>query len=400
MRRTCLAGIALLGVIAVLSHSMVGDDEPGPNDIIVDNADQRSAKLSGRWRIKAARAAHRYGADFAFIAGGSEATATFRPAIPAADQYDVYIRYVTLPASSRRVSVEIHHADGTVTQSINQKMSSGRWVLLGRYRFRYGRDGYVTIKAADARGLVVADAVRFSPFLALAENGGKRPVDTPAPAEAPEAGDESSDASGAVPSPARTPVQFSESEIVTAARSAGDGWAAKARDNISESLRLIETDHFLIYTAFDKRDDGLLRSECERFHDRLAETFSIPQGRKLWRAKLIVFAFRRGDAFVEFAKTIHQAYSAEADMDEMTSYILPLNFGGGGWTITTYCITLTYQIAERSAAPPTHESFLANLASNLAQVVQLSDPAGGAPPSWVQEGLSDYLASTLVSGCP
>ncbi|HDZ21045.1 hypothetical protein LCGC14_0017860 [marine sediment metagenome] len=399
MTRTRLVGIALLGIIAVLPHSVADDDEPGPNDIIVDNADKR-AKLTGAWRIKAARAAHRYGADFAFIAGGSKATAKFRPAIPATDQYHVYIRYVTLPASSRSVSVDIHHADGTVTRTINQKMSSGKWVPLGRYRFRYGRDGYVTIKAADARGLVVADAVRFVPLLVLVENRGTRPVETPAPAKAPETADEPGDTPGATSSPARTPVQFSESEIVAAARSTGDKWAAKVRGDISGSLRLIETDHFLIYTALDTTDDGLLRSECERFHDRLAETFSIPQGRKLWQGKLIVFAFRRGDAFVEFAKTIHGAYSAETDMDEMTSYIMPLNFGGGGGTITTYCITLTYQIAKSSAAIPTHESFLANLASDLVQVVQLSDPTGGAPPSWMHEGLSDYLASTFVSGCP
>lgn len=400
MTRTRLAGIALLGVIAVLSHSVAGDDKPGPSDIIVDNADQDSAKLSGPWRIKAAQAAHRYGADFAFIAGGSEATATFKPAIPATDRYDVYIRYVTLPASSRRVSVEIHHADGTATQSINQKMSGGKWVLLGRYRFRAGREGSVVIKASDAQGLVVADAVRFAPFLALAQDGGKEPVDTPAPAEAPETGDESGDASGAVPSPAPTPVQFSDSEIIASARATSDRWAEQTRHDIFDGLHLVETDHFLIYTALDSSDDDLLGSECERFHDSLRDTFGAPDDRKLWRAKLIVFAFRRGYDFVKFAKTVHQAYPADADMAETTGYIVPLSFKGGGGTITTYCVALTYETAKRQATPPTQEAFLAGLASHIVQVVQLSNPAGKHPPPWVQEGLADYLASTLVPGCP
>ncbi|MNC70095.1 Xanthan lyase precursor [compost metagenome] len=59
------------------------------------------------------------------------------------------------------IPVEVVHAGGTATLSIDQTSNGGVWNLLGTYSFTAGTSGSVTIRNSGTSGYVAADAVRF-----------------------------------------------------------------------------------------------------------------------------------------------------------------------------------------------------------------------------------------------
>ena len=60
------------------------------------------------------------------------------------------------------VPVDINHASGTASMTVDQTSSGGQWNLLGTYDFDAGTSGSITIDNAGTSGHVIADAVRFA----------------------------------------------------------------------------------------------------------------------------------------------------------------------------------------------------------------------------------------------
>lgn len=95
---------------------------------------------------------------------GERATATWTPQIPTRGHYAVYVSYPTLSNSVSDARYTVHHAGGTTTFRVNQRIGGGTWLYLGTFLFEAGRheSGRVVLhNESRHKGVVTADAVRF-----------------------------------------------------------------------------------------------------------------------------------------------------------------------------------------------------------------------------------------------
>ncbi|MBI3106688.1 MAG: hypothetical protein HYY95_14160, partial [Candidatus Rokubacteria bacterium] len=129
-------------------------------EIILDNASvgvqdgQRT--FTGTWCVSGATGF--FGTDSLYSCGGGADTYRWRPTIPAAGSYDVYVWWTVHVNRSTAVPITVVHAGGTTTRTFNEQVSGGQWVLHGRYSFNAGTGGYVQV--SDSAGQAAADAVR------------------------------------------------------------------------------------------------------------------------------------------------------------------------------------------------------------------------------------------------
>jgi hypothetical protein len=94
----------------------------------------------------------------------------FRPVIPAAGSYEVYLYWPRSDDLATRAPVEIRHAGGTERMTVDMRTSTetaqgglAQWTRLGAFRFQPGAEAWVEIGAGGADGAVIADAALFVP---------------------------------------------------------------------------------------------------------------------------------------------------------------------------------------------------------------------------------------------
>lgn len=131
-------------------------------DIIIDNP---QATLVGTW-FTGTGSADKYGADYAYCTtqATEDHTATFRPNIIVAGNYDVYVYYPAGANRSAKAPYTVSYSGGSVTVPVNQQLNGGKWNLIANAEpFAVGTTGYVKVGngTAEASLSVMADAVKL-----------------------------------------------------------------------------------------------------------------------------------------------------------------------------------------------------------------------------------------------
>lgn len=150
-----VAGVNTVGVSSLSNEASV---TPVASYVIDDTA----ATFVGTWGT-ATNLPGYYGSGFRTVGTGTGASATFTPTLSAAGSYEVFMRY---PADTNRASnapVDVNHAGGTTTVTVNQRLNYNTWVSLGTYTFNAGTAGNVRIRNDGANRGVLADAVKWVP---------------------------------------------------------------------------------------------------------------------------------------------------------------------------------------------------------------------------------------------
>ncbi|HPD30217.1 MAG TPA: FAD-dependent oxidoreductase, partial [Phycisphaerae bacterium] len=131
--------------------------------IVVDN---QAAKVIGDWRSGMSVRPF-VGSEYLHDNNSGKGTAAVRfvPTLPASGLYEVRIAYAANPNRASNVPVVIHSAEGDKTVTLNQREAPTEppFVLLGRFRFDAGSEGYVEIRNEGTNGHVIADAVQWVP---------------------------------------------------------------------------------------------------------------------------------------------------------------------------------------------------------------------------------------------
>jgi uncharacterized lipoprotein YddW (UPF0748 family)/PKD repeat protein len=98
----------------------------------------------------------------------SNATARWRPLLPGANKYNVYVWY---PATTNRVidaKYKVYYSGGNETFYVNQTVNYAGWYYLGAFSFASGTTGYIELtnatRATFGGYTVAADAVMFEPI--------------------------------------------------------------------------------------------------------------------------------------------------------------------------------------------------------------------------------------------
>jgi hypothetical protein len=126
-------------------------------DTIVDNGSPGTSQ-SGSWWTSTA--GNPYGGNSIYARGGAYTRYAWRPAIPSAGRYEVWVWWTSSESRSRAVAYRVTHGTGASWQVRDQRTGGGRWQLLGTYHFKAGTEGGVQVFGSYS-GTVSADAVRL-----------------------------------------------------------------------------------------------------------------------------------------------------------------------------------------------------------------------------------------------
>ena len=131
------------------------------NGVIVDNADAGAA-IVGAWESSASVAGY-WGTNYLhdLNTGKGAKSVTFTPDLPEAGAYKVYLRWTAHSNRATNAPVDIVHAAGTQTFTVNQTVSNGVWVHLLTANFNAGTNGRLVLRNGSTTGYVVADAARW-----------------------------------------------------------------------------------------------------------------------------------------------------------------------------------------------------------------------------------------------
>src|SRR5262249_41761466 len=141
----------------------IQDDDALVANLLVDNADGAAhVQLVGVWTSSTAVPGF-IGTNYLHdgnIGKGSK-SATFVPTIGTSGSYEVFLRYTADTNRASNIPVDIIHAAGTTTVTVNQRSNAAQGVSLGVYNFLVGTAGRVTIRTTGTDGFVIADAIQL-----------------------------------------------------------------------------------------------------------------------------------------------------------------------------------------------------------------------------------------------
>ncbi|MCX7919982.1 MAG: family 10 glycosylhydrolase [bacterium] len=134
-------------------------------DFIIDDGDLGYTEV-GTWTVTSAYPGY-YGTTYRY--GSQNATnttrsATWRPTIDTAGNYEVFTWYVAGSNRSSTAQYIIGYAGGTNIVTISQRENGSQWYSLGTYPFTSGTTGYLMLTnySNPTTGLVIADAAKFA----------------------------------------------------------------------------------------------------------------------------------------------------------------------------------------------------------------------------------------------
>ncbi|MDQ8197067.1 malectin domain-containing carbohydrate-binding protein [Pelagicoccus enzymogenes] len=155
----------LSGNLSALSEEAIVktlDDGTVGNEIILDNDAPLGVSFVGEWPTSSATSGY-WGDNYQHNNDSDQGnkSVTYTPDLPAARTYDIYLRWTSASNRASNLPIDIVHANGTDTLSVNQRSDGGQWNLLGTYELAAGSANSVTLRTDSVNGYVIADAVRF-----------------------------------------------------------------------------------------------------------------------------------------------------------------------------------------------------------------------------------------------
>lgn len=145
---------------------------------------------------------------------------------------------------------------------------------------------------------------------------------------------------------------------------------------LDHRLALHETEYFLFYSDLPHREAERWAGLLDKMYERLADLFALEEGRNLFRGKALIFVFQREVDYHRFQQRMHGSNS-------MGSIGLCHGFGDGHVHIAFFRPESNWTFAYLLVHESVH-GFLHRYQSPV------------HIPSWVNEGLAEYIASQLV----
>lgn len=176
--------------------------------------------------------------------------------------------------------------------------------------------------------------------------------------------------------------------LVLANRKTALDWGETARRTIVPTMHLVETDHFLIFTAWHRENDGLLANLCERMYTLLSQQFRVARNESVWIGKCPIFIFWEEGHYDRFIAEVDGSLALDAAMAHANGYhatrgqLAYIVING----VSSFGATVEQQKAEFChvlAHEGTH-GFLDRYVSRASL------------PAWLEEGLAEYIAASLV----
>lgn len=154
---------AKLALQLTADEQMLVWGDASSSGVIVDNTDA-GATFTGSWMASSSTGGY-WGADYRHDESTGKGTKSvlFTPSLPAAGEYDVFLRWAANTNRSSNVPVDVVFATGTDTITVDQRSNGGTWYFLKRAQFAAGSEGSVLVRTTGttAGTYVIADAARW-----------------------------------------------------------------------------------------------------------------------------------------------------------------------------------------------------------------------------------------------
>ncbi len=125
--------------------------------ITVDNTD---ATQINSWAVSTTIAGY-VGPNYFYNNAGGAGRLIYTPTIPMDGSYEVFVNYTSGTSRASNAAYEVVSQNGTSIVRVDQRTGGGVFQSLGLFNFLAGSAASVTLRASDADGVVVGDAVRF-----------------------------------------------------------------------------------------------------------------------------------------------------------------------------------------------------------------------------------------------
>ena len=163
LRRRLLEDGQVLTYDSPVHTGVAPDDLEG---VVLDDAD---AEFTGSWQ--ASTASNKFvGVGYRHDGKTSDgnAIARFSATLPKTGRYQVRFGYTPNSNRASNVAVEVQHAGGSQTFTVNERLlppEDGLFLPLGVFEFQAGAPAVVTVSNRDSNGYVVVDAVQWVPVV-------------------------------------------------------------------------------------------------------------------------------------------------------------------------------------------------------------------------------------------
>jgi len=163
-------------------------------------------------------------------------------------------------------------------------------------------------------------------------------------------------------------------------------WAERARE-FSPTMHLVETEHFLVFTDWKATNDRPLAEVCEKMYGGMCRQFDIPPEQNIWAGKCPVYIFWEAEHYRRFTTEVDAR-----GMDKAAGYCA---WSGQGFVY----IVMNRVKQEGMSAAAARTRFYEVLVHEATHGFLARYISHRPIPTWLNEGLADYMAATLVPGC-
>ncbi len=97
-------------------------------------------------------------------------------------------------------------------------------------------------------------------------------------------------------------------------------WAEKTRLTIVPTMHLVETEHFLVCSAWNRSNDAALAALCERMYRKLEEQFGVSPTEPVWVGKCPIYLFWEPAHFARFISEVDHSRAHDSKLAHANGY--------------------------------------------------------------------------------
>ncbi len=171
-------------------------------------------------------------------------------------------------------------------------------------------------------------------------------------------------------------------------------WGRRMKE-IAPKTHLVESRFFLIYSAWSKKDDRALVGIYDKLYATLCKQFDIPAGENIWIGKLPVYAFWEKGDYVRFLTMVCRVSASTA---ANSGGIAGRRTAGKGASRSPFSYVALGPVKMKGMSRLRAKNWFFELLTHESTHAFLSRYMGPVHViSWVNEGIAETIASTLVS---
>lgn len=160
--------------------------------------------------------------------------------------------------------------------------------------------------------------------------------------------------------------------------------AAEVETFLETDFTEISTEHFLIFTDWDKPEQRFLKDNCEAAYRTVAKQFNLKGSDKVFVGKMGVFMFVTKESFLKYARE-YDEYPAGEDLIGYYS----LHADGSGH------LAMYRPVPERNTRTPPEQEWAYVMARELTKAFVDRYRTPEQLPVWLSEGIAEVVAQSL-----